>query len=119
QEALQQARSKASLEQELSTALTGCPDPHQRRRVLNNFKDRQMLRVDLRHILGLQRAFGLFASELTDVAEVIVEAARHICFEELAQRYGAPRSRSGALSRLAICALGKCGGRELGFASDI
>jgi [glutamine synthetase] adenylyltransferase / [glutamine synthetase]-adenylyl-L-tyrosine phosphorylase len=119
QQALQQARSKRSLEQELRTELAGCTDRRQRRKVLNDFKDRQMLRVDLRHILGLQRAFGLFARELTDVAEVIVEAARRICWEELTARYGVPRSACGAPSRLAVCALGKCGGGELGFASDI
>jgi [glutamine synthetase] adenylyltransferase / [glutamine synthetase]-adenylyl-L-tyrosine phosphorylase len=119
QEALQQARTKHSLEEELSAELVGCTDRRQRRKILNDFKDRQMLRVDLRHILELQMAFGLFARELTDVAEVIVEAARRVCYEELSSRYGAPRAPSGAASRLAICALGKCGGRELGFASDI
>jgi [glutamine synthetase] adenylyltransferase / [glutamine synthetase]-adenylyl-L-tyrosine phosphorylase len=119
QQALQQARTKPSLEQELRSELAGCHDRRQRQKVLNDFKDRQMLRVDLRHILGLQRAFGLFARELTDVAEVIVEAARAICFDELTARYGVPRSACGAPARLAVCALGKCGGRELGFASDI
>jgi glutamate-ammonia-ligase adenylyltransferase len=33
--------------------------------------------------------------------------------------YGSPLLESGALSDMAVCALGKCGGRELGFASDI
>jgi [glutamine synthetase] adenylyltransferase / [glutamine synthetase]-adenylyl-L-tyrosine phosphorylase len=119
QQALQMPRSKRSLEQELRSELAGCGDRRQRRKSLNDFKDRQMLRVDVRHILGLQRAFGLFARELTDVSEVIVEAARTICFDELTDRYGVPLSTDGVPSRLAVCALGKCGGRELGFASDI
>jgi glutamate-ammonia-ligase adenylyltransferase len=33
--------------------------------------------------------------------------------------YGTPLLDSGEIAQLAVCALGKCGGRELGFASDI
>ena len=33
--------------------------------------------------------------------------------------HGTPYLEEGALSEMAVCALGKCGGRELGFASDI
>lgn len=76
---------------------------------LNRFKDREMLRVDLRQILNVQTAFNTFGRELTMVAEVVVgSAARHF-----AEQLCVP------LDALAICALGKCGGQEMGFASDI
>lgn len=76
---------------------------------LNRFKDREMLRVDMRQILNVQTAFNTFGRELTDVSEVVVAAAtRHF-----AEQHGVP------LDGLAVCALGKCGGMEMGFASDI
>ncbi len=118
-EALQQPKSQQQLASELAAELAEETDRESRRRVLNAFKDREMLRVDLRHILGLQDKFGMFSRELTDIAEVIVESARKMCHDELAARHGTPCSEDGTPSALSVCALGKCGGWELGFASDI
>ncbi|HWL07718.1 MAG TPA: glutamine synthetase adenylyltransferase, partial [Planctomicrobium sp.] len=91
----------------------------QRIEVLNQFKDREMMRADMRHILGLQDKFGMFGIELTDVAEVVVEAARQICEDELQAVHGHPQNSEGAKVFCSICGLGKCGGQELGYASDI
>ena len=97
-------------------------------RRLNAFKDREMFRIDMRHILGHTREFWDFAVELTDLAEVVVNAAYHLCHEDLRVVYGTPCLDSAlrrrltahaAVSEMSVCALGKCGGRELGFASDI
>jgi glutamate-ammonia-ligase adenylyltransferase len=42
-----------------------------------------------------------------------------LCHEDLRSVHGAPLLENGDLSDMAVCALGKSGGRELGFASDI
>jgi glutamate-ammonia-ligase adenylyltransferase len=89
------------------------------RTTLNAFKDREMFRIDMRHIMGHTPEFGDFAHELTDLAEVVVNAAYHLCHEDLRAVHGAPMLEDGAPSEMSVCALGKCGGRELGFASDI
>ena len=73
----------------------------------------------MRHILGQVGEFGEFSAELGDVAEVVVGAALNICLRDLERRYGQPRTSDGQPARLCACALGKCGGRELGYASDI
>lgn len=86
---------------------------------LNDFKDREMFRIDMRHILGQTQEFWDFATELSDLAEVVVNSAFHLCHEDLRAQYGTPLLENGAPSVMAVCALGKCGGRELGFASDI
>ncbi|MGE0377811.1 MAG: glutamine synthetase adenylyltransferase, partial [Planctomycetaceae bacterium] len=65
-QALQQPKSKEHMAAELARDLAAAKDRDSRRRVLNAFKDREMLRVDLRHILGLQDKFGMFSRELTD-----------------------------------------------------
>ncbi|MGC1273525.1 MAG: glutamine synthetase adenylyltransferase [Planctomycetaceae bacterium] len=118
-EALARRIPKSELEAALSEELRSATDATERRRRLNAFKDREMFRVDMRHILGHVSEFGEFSDELTDVAETIVAAAVGICRDELTPRYGTPVFDDGTPSPLAICALGKCGGRELGYASDI
>jgi glutamate-ammonia-ligase adenylyltransferase len=50
---------------------------------------------------------------------VVVNAAYHLCHEDLRAVYGTPLLESGQMSDMAVCALGKAGGCELGFASDI
>jgi glutamate-ammonia-ligase adenylyltransferase len=73
----------------------------------------------MRHILGHTPEFGDFSEELTDLAEIVVNAAYHLCHEDLRTQYGTPTLPDGQVSEMTVCALGKCGGRELGFASDI
>ncbi|MCA9030319.1 MAG: glutamine synthetase adenylyltransferase, partial [Planctomycetaceae bacterium] len=114
---LQTPKSREQLTAELKAELATVPAGEQAR-VLNDFKDREILRIDLRHVLGLQHQFGMFSRELASLAETIVEGAYDIAFAEVASKYGEPKV-AGKLAPMAICALGKFGGLELGFASDI
>ncbi|GAB4134815.1 MAG: hypothetical protein Tsb009_00290 [Planctomycetaceae bacterium] len=118
-EGLSHPRSKEELETELADLLKAAKDDTTRRSRLNAFKDREMFRVDMRHILSHISEFGQFAEELTDVAEVVIAAAFQICFASLEERFGHPQGQTGDPCRLSVCALGKCGGREMGFASDV
>ena len=125
-DALDTAKSRAALQSELEAALSivhAGPQPPTSgtswRDTLNAFKDREMFRVDMRHILGHTQEFWDFSEELTALAEVVVNAAFHLCHEDLRAQHGAPFMENGAISEMAVCALGKCGGHELGFASDI
>ena len=118
-EDLKEPKSKSKLSLELQTELSAITESEEQRRVLNAYKDREMFRVDMRHILDHCNSFTRFAAELTDVADVVLEAGIQFCTEELTQKHGLPRKPDGTPCRLTICALGKCGGRELGFASDI
>lgn len=118
--------TRSELEAELSTALAaannnpGVTDRVEAQRTaLNEFKDRQMFRADMRHILGHVSELSEFSRELTELTEVVTCSAYEICGSELVDRFGQPLLADGRPCRLAICALGKCGGRELGFASDI
>ena len=116
---LEHRKSRDSLVEELSAELAGARSSEERRERLNAFKDREMFRTDMRHILGLVGEFGQFSAELGDVAEVVVGAALEICLADLERRYGRPRAADVSPARVCACALGKCGGRELGYASDI
>ncbi|HEY9077215.1 MAG TPA: hypothetical protein VIO61_11830 [Anaerolineaceae bacterium] len=123
---LRTAKSRDQLQSELSIELAKVhqgpqtPDDHAPWVIaLNEFKDREMFRVDMRHILGLTEEFWDFASELTDLAEVVINNAFHLCHEDLRSEYGTPLLDNGQISQMAVLAQGKLGGREIGFASDI
>jgi glutamate-ammonia-ligase adenylyltransferase len=85
---------------------------------LNRFKDREMFRIDLRHITG-RIDFRGFSAELTDLAGVVVEEAARLAFETLRAKHGTPMLEDGRPCPWSVCALGKFGGRELGYGSDI
>jgi glutamate-ammonia-ligase adenylyltransferase len=95
------------------------PDYEAQRDALNAFKDREMFRIDMRHIMGQIPEFRRFSAELTDLAEVVLEGAVEIARGPLTAEFGEPLDAAGQPARFSLVALGKCGGREMGFASDI
>ena len=111
-------KSKSTLWFEVQSLLEGGDTYEAKRDALNAFKDREMFRVDMRYILG-RSSFEEFSAALTDLAEVLVEAAYRLCREELEARFGTPLTPAGAPCPVAVCGLGKLGGREMGFASDL
>jgi glutamate-ammonia-ligase adenylyltransferase len=115
--ALERRRAKDELAAELAALLAAETDGARRAAALNVFKDREMFRIDVRH---LTRGVDVreFSAELSDLAEVVVDAAGRLAAEQLAVRHGTPRTASGDPCTWAACALGKLGGREIGFASD-
>lgn len=122
-ESLASAKPRAQLKAELALAVETCSlgeiEYPNWREALNAFKDRELFRIDMRHILGLTAEFWEFSAELTDLAETVIAAVLEGCQAELNAKYGAPLLENGAPCGLSVLALGKCGGRELGFASDI
>lgn len=89
---------------------------------LAEFRRRQMLRILVRDLLG----FGTLAEiteELSNLADAILEVAYRSLRAELERRYGRPlyRTAEGETREcgFSIIALGKLGGRELNYSSDI
>ena len=106
--ALDRVKTKGQREKELTRALAGCKGDADAAARLNEFKDREMFRIDLRHITR-RSGFREFTSSLSDLAEVVVGRAGALCEKKLKARP----------SPWTIGALGKFGGRELGIASDL
>jgi glutamate-ammonia-ligase adenylyltransferase len=87
--------------------------------LLNQYKDREMFRIDMAHLRGRPGHLPEFSRSLTDLADVVLEEALLIRRRTLTRRFGAPLLEDGAPCRFAICGLGKFGGCEMGYASDI
>ena len=89
---------------------------------LARFKRRQYLRITLRDILGLATLVET-TLELSVLADVLLEKALTRAQTELRARYGSPQALDarGRLipARFAVVSLGKLGGEELNYSSDV
>ncbi len=118
-DSLSDAKDAEHLQQELAVELEKSNSRDEKIDRINAFKDREMLRTDMRHILGMEETFGQFSLELTDIAEVVLKAATSLVLSELTEEFGEPTLDDHSPCQLCVAALGKCGGKEIGFASDI
>jgi glutamate-ammonia-ligase adenylyltransferase len=86
---------------------------------LRRFRHQQLLRIAWRDIAGWADLDETLR-DLSDLADACIQLACSHTYEVLTQRYGVPRGeRSGEPQPLMILAMGKLGGRELNFSSDI
>ncbi len=85
---------------------------------LRRFRQREMCRIAWRDLLQLAPAEQIFF-ELTDLAEAIVVRSVEYLERSQAAIYGQPVDAGGRPMHLLVMAMGKMGGRELNFSSDI
>jgi glutamate-ammonia-ligase adenylyltransferase len=116
---LNQPRTLDELREELAGLCRGAADPDP---ILHSFKDKELLRVGVRDILGKETIRETTAA-LSDLAEAILGEIAALQYPLLLTRFGIPYladgPRSGQASRCALIGLGKLGGRELSYHSDL
>jgi [glutamine synthetase] adenylyltransferase / [glutamine synthetase]-adenylyl-L-tyrosine phosphorylase len=90
--------------------------------ILARFKRREYIRITLRDVLGLA-TIGETTLELSHLADVLLEHALRLAEQKLEVAYGAPEAADSSGSRqrtyLTIISLGKLGGFELNYSSDV
>jgi glutamate-ammonia-ligase adenylyltransferase len=85
---------------------------------LRRFKRRELMRIAYGDIVRNQPV-GTVARQLSYLADAIVEAALRYARQHLEEQYGLPLCRDGERSKFVVLALGKLGGLELNYSSDI
>jgi glutamate-ammonia-ligase adenylyltransferase len=112
---------------EITAAAQGAVDFADLQRRLRLYRRREMLRLGARELMDLwhpalsPRPGGTsiaVAHELSSLADGCLEAAVAFCDAELRAAHGAPTSPEGKPS-FVVMAMGKLGGQELNFSSDI
>ena len=106
------------LEDELARSLEPFTRPEARWNALRRFKYRQLLRIGCRDILG-DADLTVTTEELSRVADACLGAAWRSAQEEITRLYGTPLEPDGAPAGLAVIGMGKLGGEELNYSSDI
>jgi len=112
-------RPKTDMVRELRKRIASVRSDEQRRRALNQYKDEEMFRIDMKHLLDPNSMLVDFSRGLSDLAEVVLDQAIRDCQAKLSHPYGTARREDGAACPFAVFGMGKFGGRELGYASDI
>ena len=86
------------------------------------FHRRELLRIGVRDIMQLAGILDM-AEELANLAEALTDAGVKICLEPLEKEYGIPQYEDSFgkkdIARFVVIGMGKLGGRELNFSSDI
>jgi [glutamine synthetase] adenylyltransferase / [glutamine synthetase]-adenylyl-L-tyrosine phosphorylase len=85
---------------------------------LRRLRRRELVRIAWRDLAGLAPLPETLA-ELSALADAAVAAALAFARRALEPRYGTPRSQAGEAQELVVVGMGKLGGGELNFSSDI
>ena len=104
----ERGRDAGALWADLSRRVGIAKTPNARRDALRRFKPPEVLRIGVRDLLGYAD-MPETARAISDFADVCVRMALQVCAEE----------RGLAAPPFAVFALGKMGGQELNYASDI
>jgi [glutamine synthetase] adenylyltransferase / [glutamine synthetase]-adenylyl-L-tyrosine phosphorylase len=111
--------TRESLRETLAELARGAEDLEP---ILHSFKNTMQLRVGVRDILGKEDVHSTTAA-LSDIAETCLEAIARNEHAKLVAKWGEPTiaggPRTGEPSHFVILALGKLGGRELNYHSDL
>ena len=95
-----------------------CRDEKEAMTVLRQFKRSQMIRVGYGDLIDGHR-IPQVTQQLSYVATAICEAAYQFARRELEKKWGIPQNSAGEKCKFVILAMGKLGGMELNYSSDI
>ena len=86
--------------------------------MLRRYKNDEIWRIALRNILG-NATLPTTTEELSDLAEAVLQTIHPAIEAEMRETHGTPLNPDGTPATFAIVAMGKFGGRELNFSSDL
>src|SRR5262249_55636933 len=116
---LNQPRTAEELRSEIAELCKNAADPDP---ILHSFQKKELLRIGVRDILG-KDATEATTGALSDLAETILCQIAEIQIGPLEKRFGEPHlsegSRVGQRCRYVLLGLGKLGGREMSYHSDL
>ncbi|MBI4012868.1 MAG: bifunctional [glutamate--ammonia ligase]-adenylyl-L-tyrosine phosphorylase/[glutamate--ammonia-ligase] adenylyltransferase [Candidatus Rokubacteria bacterium] len=112
-------RLREEMQEEIAAALRPFRTEEARANALRRVKRREFCRIGLRDVLG-DADLVTTTQELSNLADACLQQAWEIVRPGLIARYGVPRhGDTRAPTGFAIIALGKLGGAELNYSSDV
>ena len=105
-------------DKELAELLEPVTDEEQAKRVLRQYRNRQMVCIAWRDFMDYSQLQESLL-DLSALAEALIIAGRDWLYREMCASLGTPSCSQGKPQKLLILGMGKLGGRELNFSSDI
>jgi len=115
---LEKPREKAWLAAELTRLLLPIRVPAQKYDVIRRFRRRETLRIGARDLTG-RATVEETTWELSNLADVCLQAVFEIAGESLLAQYKLTAARAPAAGRFSVIGMGKLGGQELNYSSDV
>ncbi len=119
------------------SAVAGLSDRATQRAAISRWRRKEYLRIGCRDLLLLADAEDV-SRDISDLAEAIIDQAALLVYDEISARFGAPVPEAASLQQrpqgsptnmtptgktylagMCVLGMGKLGGRELNFSSDI
>jgi len=109
---------RTTLVGELAAEIDALDDESAVMAALRRFKRRETLRISYGDIIRNQR-LPTVTAQISYLADAVIEAAVRFARRRLEQKRGTPLRPDGKTARFVVLALGKLGGTELNYSSDI
>ncbi|MBS9777554.1 MAG: bifunctional [glutamate--ammonia ligase]-adenylyl-L-tyrosine phosphorylase/[glutamate--ammonia-ligase] adenylyltransferase [Gammaproteobacteria bacterium] len=112
---------KTKLYDDYHKALTQCTrdvSEAELAKILRQFRLEQHVELACRDVMGQTSVEDMLVS-LSDLAKVCLDVSYQYVYRQLSQRHGTPLNNIGQQQHLVIFGMGKLGGGELNFSSDI
>lgn len=103
---------------QLGEQLASATSEDMAKHLLRRFRNYQMVRLAWRDFLDYA-SLEESLLDLSALAEALVVGARDWLYQEMCAQFGTPMDKAGNAQPLLILGMGKLGGRELNFSSDI
>ena len=112
------ARDAAHYRAHCTALVAEATDDAALRHLLRRYRHQELARIAWRDLTGSANLEAVLA-ELSGLADALVSASAEWLTRELAVRFGTPVDSAGRPMSLIVIAMGKLGGGELNFSSDI
>lgn len=104
--------------EQLKKRLSSAQSDEEVQHIVRRFRQQEMATLSLLQSNAAASPQQIFEA-LSDLAEAVILCARDWLFEKMCADYGTPQNAQGEIQELLILGMGKLGGRELNFSSDI
>ena len=111
--AMNEPLSKGRLEEEIRRLMRMFEKPERRLDAVKRLQRRELLRIGAQDIMKFANLAGV-TLQLSDLADLSVDAALAVAMHQLSEKYPSPPR-----TPFAVIGLGKLGGSELNYSSDI
>lgn len=119
---LQEVKDQPAMTEELSGWCSAATNFDEMSAVIRSYRNREYLRLGLRDLMHLATMQEVTAG-ISDLAGACLDVAHDFCLQELTAKHGKPvyEDEDGVKKQaeFSIIAMGKLGGREVNFCSDI
>ena len=88
------------------------------KQTLRQYRHHKLVEI-IYHDIALKKPLWQILRQLSDLADLLIRQALRACEKHLAYKHGQPLDNNGEPMELNIIAMGKLGGQELNFSSDI